>query len=51
VDQYDRGGRGDPSTDPQIHPLGLTPAQKSDLLAFLRALTDEGFLGDPRFRP
>jgi cytochrome c peroxidase len=51
VDQYDRGGRGDPATDPQIRPLGLTPDQKADLLAFLRSLTDDRFLTDPRFAP
>jgi cytochrome c peroxidase len=51
VDQYDRGGRGDPSTDPQIRPLGLTAAEKADLSAFLRALTDDAFLTDARYRP
>jgi cytochrome c peroxidase len=50
IDQYDRGGRGDPSTDPQIAPLHLTAEEKADLLAFLRALTDESFLRDPRYR-
>jgi cytochrome c peroxidase len=51
VDQYDRGGGGHPSTDPQVHPLGLSSADKGDLLAFLRALTDPRFLEDPRYRP
>ena len=51
IDQYDRGGRGDPSTDPQITPLSLAPDEKADLLAFLKALTDERFLVDARFRP
>ena len=51
IDQYDRGGRGDPGTDPQIRPLGLTSDEKADLLAFLRALTDEAFLRDSRYRP
>jgi cytochrome c peroxidase len=49
IDQYDRGGRGHASTDPQIHVLGLTAAEKADMLAFLRALTDEAFLTDARF--
>jgi len=48
--QYDAGGRGDASTDPQIRPLGLNADEKADLLAFLRALTDEDFLSDRRFR-
>jgi cytochrome c peroxidase len=49
IEQYDRGGRGDPSTDPQIRPLGLSMAEKSDLLAFLRSLTDDRFLTDARY--
>jgi cytochrome c peroxidase len=50
VEQYARGGRGDPATDPSITPLSLSPEEKADLVAFLRALTDEGFLRDPRYR-
>jgi cytochrome c peroxidase len=49
VDQYDRGGRGHASTDPQIQALALTEAEKADLLAFLRALSDQAFLTDARF--
>jgi cytochrome c peroxidase len=51
IDQYMRGGRGHPTTDPQIDPLTLSPGQKADLIAFLNALTDQAFLRDPRFRP
>jgi cytochrome c peroxidase len=51
IEQYVRGGNGDPTTDPQIVPLSLTPEEKSDLLAFLHSLTDPDFLADPRFRP
>jgi cytochrome c peroxidase len=51
VEQYTHGGRGDPSVDPLILPLDLTPGEKSDLLSFLRALTDERFLRDRKFRP
>lgn len=51
VDHYDRGGSGHPTTDPQIVPLSLTAAEKADLLAFLRSLTDSDFATDPRFRP
>ena len=51
VDQYDRGGRGDPSTDPQIRPLGLTAGEKADLLALLRSFTDDAFLTDGRYQP
>jgi cytochrome c peroxidase len=51
IDRYDRGGLGHPNTDPTIRPLGLTAPEKEDLIAFLRALTDEAFLRDPRLGP
>jgi cytochrome c peroxidase len=45
IDAYNRGGdfgaRNQPVPDPTIKPLGLTEAEKSDLVAFLLALTDE----------
>lgn len=45
VDFYNRGGdfgaANKPITDPTIRPLGLTQAQKEDLVAFLLALSDE----------
>lgn len=40
VDFYDRGGREKrPALSEHIRPLQLTPAEKSDLVAFLRTLT------------
>lgn len=51
VDHYDRGGTGHPATDPAIHPLALSSAEKADLVAFLRALTDRSFLDDRRWIP
>ncbi|MES1172557.1 MAG: cytochrome c peroxidase [Bacteroidota bacterium] len=51
VDQYMRGGRGHPATDAQVRAFSLTADEVTDLLAFLRALTDSSFLSDPRFRP
>jgi cytochrome c peroxidase len=50
VDHYAKGGQGHPNTDPTIHSLDLTTQEKADLVAFLRALTDEGFLGDSRYQ-
>ena len=38
VDFYDKGGHPNPSLDPDIFPLKLTPKEKKDLLAFLRTL-------------
>ncbi|NNM32471.1 MAG: hypothetical protein HKO53_05370 [Gemmatimonadetes bacterium] len=43
VDFFDRGGGDHPQVDPdalEIQPLGLTEREKSDLVAFLEALTD-----------
>lgn len=39
IDFYDRGGGGSPDQDPRVHPLHLSAAEKSDLRAFLEALT------------
>lgn len=36
---YDRGGGDGPGKDPRLRPLGLTPAEQDDLLAFLRSLS------------
>jgi len=41
IDLYDRGGIDRPSRSELIHPLGLTPNEKADLLAFLRTLNDD----------
>lgn len=45
VDFYNRGGdfaaKNHPNPDPTIHPLGLTEAQKKDLVAFLLTLSDD----------
>lgn len=49
VEHYAAGGRGHPNTDPLILPLDLSAREKADLVAFLRALTDEAFLTDTRF--
>ena len=42
IDAYDTGGIDRPSRSELIRPLGLTAAEKRDLLAFLNTLT-----GDP----
>jgi cytochrome c peroxidase len=38
---YDRGGEKNPQLDGRIHPLGLTSAERADLVAFLNALNGE----------
>lgn len=50
IEHYSKGGEGHPNTDPTIHPLRLSAEEKVELAAFLRALTDDAFLTDPRFR-
>jgi cytochrome c peroxidase len=50
IDHYARGGHRNPHLDSRIHPLRLSPAERVDLIAFLRSLTDREFVADPRFR-
>jgi cytochrome c peroxidase len=51
LDHYAAGARahGNPNRDPRMKPLALTSQNRADLLAFLRSLTDEELLRDPRF--
>ncbi len=51
IDHYSRQDQEHPNADPIIRPLGLTPQERQDLLAFLRTLTDESFVNDTRFGP
>ena len=39
VDFYNRGGRPNPNLAKEIKPLGLTPQEATDLVAFMEALT------------
>jgi cytochrome c peroxidase len=50
IDHYARGGRGKPPQDSRLRPLLLSPAERGDLVAFLKSLTDREFVDDPRFR-
>jgi cytochrome c peroxidase len=49
LDHYARGGRRNPHQDARIHPLGLSPAERADLLAFLESLTDREFVENTEF--
>ena len=42
-------GRDNPNTSERIRGFSLTPDERADLIAFLRSLTDESVLRDPRF--
>ena len=41
VDHYNSGGQNNPNKDPLIRPLNLSNAEKTDLINFLKALTDQ----------
>ena len=41
VAYYDRGGNKNPTLDPDVRPLALTPSDKQVLVAFLRSLSGE----------
>ncbi|MBP7515749.1 MAG: c-type cytochrome [Flavobacteriales bacterium] len=41
VEHFAGGGVADPNKDPLMHPLDLSTQDRSDLMAFLRALTDD----------
>lgn len=41
IEFLDQGGGPNPNLAPQMKPLNLTPEEKADLLAFLKALTGE----------
>ena len=43
VEHYDKGGIPNPQLDQRIKPLNLSDREKSDLIAFLRALSGEGW--------
>lgn len=61
IEHYDHGVKVTPTLDPFMtknfpdlqqgdrRELGLTPQEKADLLAFLKTLTDESILTDPRY--
>ncbi|MBU3700005.1 MAG: cytochrome-c peroxidase [Candidatus Kapabacteria bacterium] len=51
IDLYNRGGYPHPNKDTSLRPLGLTVLDCASLEAFLRALTDDRFTTNPRFRP
>ncbi|MDQ3149302.1 MAG: c-type cytochrome [Chloroflexota bacterium] len=41
IELYDRGGNPNPSLDPEVRPLRLTPEEKHALLAFLQSLNGD----------
>lgn len=52
VDFFDRGGQPDPRLSALVKPLGLTAAEKEDLLAFLQGLNgDKVVVEEPKEMP
>ncbi|TGJ98252.1 di-heme enzyme [Leptospira langatensis] len=53
IDHYANGGSGDgvsnPNRDPFVRSFSLTPSEKQDLVEFLKSLTDEDFVTNPKF--
>lgn len=49
IDHYDSGGHIAENYDANMHPLGLTPQQKKEILAFLHMLTDTSYFKKPLF--
>ena len=49
ITHYNDGGKSHKHKSELIQPLGLTKKEKSDLVAFLQALTDEKFSTNPLF--
>jgi len=43
VEFYDKGGKPNRNLDPNLRPLRLTPQEKADVVAFLKALSGEGW--------
>ncbi len=50
IEHYNSGGKQHPNKNVLLQPLGLTATEKADLVAFLRSLTDESFVNNPKFR-
>jgi cytochrome c peroxidase len=49
VEHYNSGGKGHVNQNALVHPLRLTDGEKRDLVSFLEALTDPGFLSNQAF--
>ena len=53
IDHYSKGVKNHPNLDPRLRGprgrLNFTSEEKSDLVAFLKTLSDPKFLSDPRF--
>lgn len=46
VEHFNNGGVGHPNQSDKLKPLNLTPQEQTDLVAFLKSLTDSSFIGN-----
>jgi cytochrome c peroxidase len=51
IDHYDSGGQAHSSKSPKVKPLNLTTQQKTDLVNFLKTLTDDEFIKNQDLKP
>lgn len=49
LDFYGRGGGPNPNRSPEMRRINLGPQQQAELIAFLKTLSDEKFINDPKF--
>src|SRR5262249_62296964 len=49
IDHYSTGVKQHPNLDPRVRRLNFTDSEKAALVAFLKTLTDQNFLTDPKF--
>jgi cytochrome c peroxidase len=49
IDHYSKEVKPHPNLDPRMHRLNFTDSEKAALVVFLKTLTDQKFLTDPKF--
>jgi|JI9StandDraft_2_1071091.scaffolds.fasta_scaffold13097_3 cytochrome c peroxidase len=49
IDHYASGGQSHQNKDAQIRAFSLTPQERTDLINFLKALTDDDFISNSKF--
>lgn len=50
IEHYQSGGKNHPNKSNFIQPLNLSESEKTDLINFLKSLTDEYFISNPLFK-
>jgi cytochrome c peroxidase len=50
IEHYNTGGADHPHKSKLVKPLNLSQKEKNDLVAFLKSLTDDHFINNPKFK-